>query len=193
MKLEFALIRHGRDSGGRLGGVEDKPMSDFDKRFVRQKAEKGDYPEVELVFSSGLTRCRDTARIIYPKLPAILLKELIAPDIGLFEGQSVSELKGREMFEEWAALTEVREYPGGESPYLVSARAVEAFRLISQEMLSKGLLRVAVISHKAVILAILQRFYVPRSNYVDWHIPHGGGYLLRYDTFLSHVEIIAKI
>jgi alpha-ribazole phosphatase len=193
MKLEFAFIRHGRDNGDALGGIGDKLMDAGDKRFVQEKAERGDYPEVELVFSSGLTRCLETARIIYPKLPAVVLKELIAPDMGLFEGKTVAELKGAAPFEEWAASAEAREYPGGESPYMVSARAVEGFRLISQEMLSKGLLRVAVISHKHIILAILQRFHVPRNNYVDWQIPHGGGYLLRYDTFSSHVEVVTKI
>jgi alpha-ribazole phosphatase len=193
MKLEFALIRHGRDSGGRLSGTEDKPMKAEHLRFVQEKVAQGGYPEVELVFSSGLGRCLETARIIYPKLPAVVLKELLAPDIGLFEAKTVTELKGERAFEDWAASEEAREYPGGESPYAVSARSVEAFRLISQEMLAKGLLRVAVISHKNVILAILQRFYVPRNNYVDWHIPYGGGYLLCYDTFLSHVEIISEI
>jgi alpha-ribazole phosphatase len=193
MMLEFAMIRHGRDNSGRLCGIEDKPMDAEHWRFVQKRAERGDYPEVELVFSSGLARCLETARIIYPKLPAVVLKELHAPDIGHFEGKTVAELKGGSMFAEWSASADAREYPGGESPYAVSARAVEAFRLISQEMLAKGLLRVAVISHKNVILAILQRFYVPRSNYVDWQMPYGGGYLLRYDTFLSRVEIISKI
>jgi alpha-ribazole phosphatase len=193
MKLEFALIRHGRDSGDRLSGIADKPMNARDRRFVREKVKNGDYPKVELVFSSGLIRCIETARIIYPKLPAVVLKELLAPDMGFFDGKTVAALKKSEAFTEWAASAEAKEYPDGESPYAVSARAVEAFRLISQEMLSKGLMRVAVITHKHVILAILQRFYVPRNNYVDWHIPYGGGYLLRYDTFLSHVEIISKI
>jgi alpha-ribazole phosphatase len=193
MKLEFALIRHGRDSGGRLSGIEDKPMAAEHRRAVQEKAGRGEYPEAELVFSSGLNRCLETARIIYPKLPAVVLKELVAPNRGIFEGKTVAEIKRGAAFAEWAASAEAKDYPGGESPYAASARAVEAFRLISQEMLAKGLLRVAVISHKHAILAILQRFYVPRNNYVDWHIPYGGGYLLRYDTFSSHIEIISKI
>ncbi len=145
------------------------------------------------MFSSGLTRCLETARIIYPKLPAVVLKELFAPDLGLFEGKTVPELKETPAFQGWAASAELAVYPGGESPYAFYARALEAFRLISQEMLSKGLMRVAVVSHKAVFLSILQRYHVPRSNYVDWLIPCGGGYLLRYDTFLSNLEIISII
>ena len=193
MQLEFAMIRHGRDNGGKLSGIEDKPMSGADKRIVKERAGRGAYPEVELVYSSGLLRCRETARIIYPKMPAILLKELLAPDIGVFEGKTAAELKGTAEFEQWAASPDAEAYPGGESPYAIYARAVAAFRLISQEMLSKGLLRVAVISHKAMILSTLQRFHVPRNHYVNWPTPNGGGYLLRYDTFLSNLEIISRI
>ncbi len=44
MKLEFALIRHGYDSGGRLTGITDKPMSDEGRRIVEERAGRGDYP-----------------------------------------------------------------------------------------------------------------------------------------------------
>lgn len=193
MQLEFALLRHGRESGERLCGIEDRPLRETDKRIVKKRATRGDYPEVELVFSSGLSRCLETAHIIYPRLPVVVIKELLAPNMGVFEGKTVAELKGSVAFAEWAASAEAGAYPGGESPYMVCARAVAAFRLISREMLSKGLLRVAVVSHRAILVSIMQRFYVPRNKYMDWHIPYGGGYLLRYDTFLSNLEIISKI
>lgn len=195
MELEIALIRHGQLQSGakRLIGMTDEPLGAAGERLIRAKLEAGDYPESELVYSSGLLRCRETARIIYPDVPNVLLQELRAPNYGDFEGESVDKLAQDKSFTRWMNAKGVPACPNGEEPYAIQARSIAAFRQIIEEMALKGLERSSIISHKMVIQEILQRYYVPRSNYKEWEIPYGGGFILRYDTIDSSARILKKI
>ncbi len=195
MKLKVALIRHGCDCGGRICGTTDCAMTDADINRIRGKMDKDEYPEAELVFSSDASRCWSTANLIFPNVPTVVEKEnkLRAPDFGSFDGKSAKELLADESFVQWASVTETLPYKGGESPYAVSARAVSAFQDIASEMAGKGLKHAAIISHKMIIVAILRRFQIPRSSYMHWDVPYGGGYLLLYNTLTRQAEVLRKI
>jgi alpha-ribazole phosphatase len=188
VRLRIALIRHAHDSGGRLRGMADKPLTEKDSNFLRRKALRGVYPRAELVFSSGLARCVQTADIIYPNVPKVLLRDFRAPDYGSFEGLNAKKLMQREDFVKWASSCALESYPGGEDPYAVTARSVGAFVGVAMEMAAKGLTTSAIISHRQVIISVLQRFQIPRSRYTHWEIPHGGGYLLIYDTLSGQLS-----
>lgn len=195
MKLEIALIRHGQTQGAaeRLVGMTNEPLGEAGKRLILKKRESGTYPDAGIVFSSGLSRCYETAGIIYPNLPVVVLKDLRAIDYGDFEGRLMDELATDESFVKWADARGASACPNGEDSYAFQARSIAAFREIIDEIAWKGLTVGSIISHKMVIQEILQRYYVPRSNYTEWEIPHGGGYILCYDTIGSTAEILKRI
>lgn len=191
MKINIALIRHGfqREESGFFGKT-DIDLTKGDIKLIVGKKDK--YPKATLVFSSSLKRCVDTARIIYPDIPVVLLKELNAPDYGDFEGKLFGDLKDNLQFEKWLNIPTLQAFPGGEEPFHMIARSTAAFKKLCDEAAGKGLDNIAVITHKIVIQAILQRYCVPRI-YTDRQPTAGGGYLLSCDALTSAVAILEEI
>ena len=185
MNVTISLIRSGSTSSeekGRFLGMRDEDISARGEELVRKKDSAAAYPPVNLVFSSALIRCRETARIIYPNIPAIIVKDLCAFDYGEFEGKLYSEILSDKRFQEWARLEMLTALPGGENPHSFAARCVGAFREIVREMESKQKTNAAIITHKSVIKTILQRFCIPRSIYRPWRVEWGDCYTMDFDT-----------
>ena len=191
MEIEVTLLRHAleREVEG-FFGMTDTPLSKAGIELITRQKEQ--YPQAALVFSSSLARCVHTAGIIYPSVPVVILKKLDAPDYGDFEGKTFEALQHDEQFLKWVNTSGLRACPNGEEPFSIIARSTAAFKQLCDESAGKGLRQIAVVTHKFIIQAILQRYYVPRK-YEDWHIPAGGGYLLRYHTLTSAAKVLDKI
>ena len=85
------LVRHGEtdwNADGRLQGHTDRPLSDYGRRQARQLAEELGGEEIEAIYSSDLTRARETAEIVGGRLglPVELDPELREKDWGTWEG-----------------------------------------------------------------------------------------------------------
>lgn len=195
MELKIALIRHGRINNGsdRLVGMTDEPLGSEGAGLTLQKRKSGAYPRVDLVYSSPLSRCIETSRIIYPGGIVAVEKDLRAQDYGIFDGKAYQELENDESFSQWKAAKNPQACTGGESPYMVSARSVAAFHRICEKMASNGLENVSIITHRLVIEAILQRYCVPRIGYLDIEFPHAGGVVLEFDSMKETAKIQRKI
>lgn len=193
MELKILLIRSGSCSGEEaLLSAPDKPLSPEGREEILRKAEAGGYPPVQLVYASALARARETANIIYPRIPAIVDPNLGAFNFGVFTGKSFEEVKEDQAFQAWASAENLLPPPGGEDPYLFAARCGAAFRGIAEEMRENSVSAAALVTHKSVIGAILQRYLVPRFPYEDWSTENGGGNALRYDTATLTASILQR-
>lgn len=194
MKFKIALIRHGETetAAGRLLGTTDDSLSKNGKRLILEKFERNEYPTARYVYSSELSCCRETANLIYSS-PAVLLKELNAPDYGDFDGRALSGLLKDKAFANWADSQTLEAFPNGETLYDANRRAKSVVREISVEMKIRKAEQSAIISHKMIILAILRQYCVPRSTYVDWELSYGSGYLIEYDTNEETAKVVSKI
>ena len=104
--ITITLIRSGATQTGlqdRFLGLVDEPLSDQGRDSLIRQAANGMYPDAELVFTSGRSRSLATAHIIYPRTPAIVLRELEPYDYGAFAGKSYRELEEDEAFRRWLA------------------------------------------------------------------------------------------
>lgn len=193
MTLAVALIRHGQvhpDDEPRLIGTVDGPIGDDGARMIAGKRAAGKYPDADIVYTSGLRRCVETAKLIYFSRNTIFTENgFRAPDYGDFDGRNFSELANDEAFIKWQASAAMTACPNGEEPGHFSLRVLAAFQKVCGYAASEGFLSIAVVSHRTVICEILRRYYAPRSKYVDWEVPPGSGYLLRYDTETLTVQI----
>lgn len=196
MELQIDLIRNGLSVSGRSGkkpGLPDDGLLEESKAALRKKAAAQPQPHTQLVYAAGTLRARQTAGLLYPDIPAVILNKLQPMDLGAYQDMEYRDIAADKQFATWGAQPELGVLGEGESPYAFQARCVRTFRQIVAEMASKGIEQAAVITHRLVITTILQRFCIPRSYYKEWKIAHGEGYLLLFDTKQNTATIIGNL
>lgn len=196
MRLVLTLIRSGKTRSGEEGrrlGTNEEPLLDSERIRIQERRDRGVYPEATLVYVSPQLRCRETSMLIYPHTPMVVTNHLQAFDSGEFTGKTHNEIRQDKRFSAWAESALVMDCPQGESLHRLTARSIQAFRAIVEEMSSKGIESAAIISHNLVIGALMQRYSIPRSAYRSWEAPYGGGYIIEYETGLSTAKLRANI
>lgn len=196
MELKVTLIRSGATKAGlaeKYLGILDEPLCQEGRDQLLQKISGDIYPLADLVFSSSMTRALETARMIYPNIPAVVLPELNALDYGIFAGRGMDELETDERFLCWMSSKGVRTLPQGEEPYAFVQRCNRAFLGIVREAAGKGLQQVSIISHLSVIRMILQSYHLPQPLYQEWQINWGEGFQAQYDAKTGHLFKIKAI
>jgi broad specificity phosphatase PhoE len=130
------LVRHGEtdwNADGRLQGHTDRPLSDFGRRQAQQLAAELEGDELEAIYSSDLTRARETAEIVGERLglPVALDPDLREKDWGSWEGLTAVERDRVEFV--------------GESTEAHQERMLRALRRIAERHPGEG--RVLVVTH----------------------------------------------
>ena len=148
---------------------------------------EGIYPPVDLVYASPMIRCRQTAKILWPKFTDSsqiqYVQNLQECDFGAFENKNYQELSGNAEYQAWIDSNGTLPFPGGESNEAFRKRCCQAFQRITeglqkQEEKTGQTLRAAVVVHGGTIMAILERFGTPKKNYFDYQVKNGCGYRL---------------
>jgi broad specificity phosphatase PhoE len=90
------LVRHGEtdwNADGRLQGQTDRQLSDFGRSQARRLAEELENENLEAIYSSDLSRARETAEIVAERLglPVSLDPDLREKDWGTWEGLTAAE------------------------------------------------------------------------------------------------------
>ena len=90
------LVRHGEtdwNADGRLQGQTDRPLSDYGRRQARQLADELADEQLGAIYSSDLSRARETAEIVGERigLPVELDPDLREKDWGTWEGLTAVE------------------------------------------------------------------------------------------------------
>ena len=181
------------DREERFSGRIDCPPHPDSIAQLREKARLGQYPKADAVFSSPLARCLDSARTIYPDLEIIVSERLSAFDYGVFSGSSYSDIVAHEQFADWAKSDHLRAFPQGESPHAFIGRCGEAMHTIIAHARQKELQRVSVITHQAVISAILQRYCIPYCLYRDYKLDYGAGISLACQTDAVALKLLKTL
>jgi len=130
------LVRHGEtdwNADGRLQGQTDRPLSEFGRRQARQLADELAREELEAIYSSDLSRARETAEIVAERLglPVVLDPDLREKDWGTWEGLTAVERDRVEFV--------------GESTEAHQERILRALRRISERHPDGG--RILVVTH----------------------------------------------
>jgi broad specificity phosphatase PhoE len=130
------LVRHGEtdwNADGRLQGQTDRPLSDFGRSQARRLAEELESEKLDAIYSSDLSRARETAEIVGERLglPVVLDADLREKDWGTWEGLTSAERDRVEFV--------------GESTDQHQARMLSALRRISERHPGDG--RILVVTH----------------------------------------------
>ena len=194
------LIRHGMtDAGneGRYVGHTDVPLSEAGAQQLREMAETYEYPQPDVVFSSPLKRCLQTAQIVFPEADAIPMRDLIEYNFGEFENKTAEELQEHPVFPQWLAGEEGVDPPFGESSRSFQTRVTDVFRRIVEGLIKTGTTRAAIVTHGGVITTLLSTFGLPQAPMHEWMMPEGCGYTVRITPMLwsggQKMEVIEEL
>jgi broad specificity phosphatase PhoE len=130
------LVRHGEtdwNADGRLQGQTDRPLSEYGRGQARQLAEDLEGEGLDAIYSSDLSRARETAEIVGERLglPVELEPDLREKDWGTWEGLTAVERDRIEFV--------------GESTQAHQERMLRALRRIAERHPGEG--RVLVVTH----------------------------------------------
>ena len=93
--IELLFIRHGATEGNlhhRYIGRTDEPLCEEGVAQVKALQKRG--LSVNRLFVSPMLRTRQTADILFPKMPYTVVDGFAEMDFGRFEGKSADELSG---------------------------------------------------------------------------------------------------
>ncbi len=194
------LIRNGLTAGnvdGRYIGHIDEPLSAEGIEQISQMKTDYKYPAVEAVFSSPLSRCTQTAKLIYPNCEPIIIDGFIEYNFGEFEGKTAEELQEHPVFPDWLAGKQGVSPPFGETNEEFSQRIAQTMIKVIDGIIQSGITKTAIVTHGGVIMALLAMFGLPEASMHEWLTPGGCGYTIRVTPSLwsqgRKFEVFAQI
>ena len=196
-KIHF--IRHGITEGnseGRYIGVTDLPLSSAGALELETVKNEGFLPNVGLVFTSPLLRCRESAELLYPGSDPIEIDEWREYDFGDFDGKSVLELEALREYKDWTS-GRVPSPPNGEDPSEFTKRICLGLNKAVRKMMELDITEAAAVMHGGIIMSLFAASALPRRQTVEWVCDAGCGYTARMTPSLygrsGVIEIIDTV
>ena len=189
MKIDLFLIRHGATTGNAerryTGQTMNQPLSERGKKELLDRRARSAYPSAEALYISPLSRCAETAQILYPMLVQVVLPSLAELDFGSFEGKTYEQLKDDPAYQKWIDTAGAAAPPGGESGEEFALRLTGAMRQIANDSRKRAFRSAAVVTHGGCIMTLLSRLHPLAESGVDMYdfqAANGGGYRVQMDV-----------
>ena len=189
------LVRHGKtvwNAEGRYQGKMDIPLNEEGKEQARRAGEAlKDFP-VKAVFSSPLSRCRDTAQEIakHHGIEVQVKEGFKEIDHGEWEGMLASEVEERypELLKLWRTKPAEVQMPGGESLKDVYDRAVKAFEEVVSQFSPEDL--IVIVGHDATNKVLMCHLLgVDLNKFWAFKQANCGITVLEYEPETGHVVV----
>ncbi len=192
MKLIF--IRHGQTRGnaeGRYVGSTDESLAREGVDCIKKKAAECGYPAAEIVWSSPMKRCRETAKLIYPNAEMHIEDDLRECDFGKFEYKNYVEMSEDEDYRAWVNSSGTLPFPGGEDADDFRDRCREAFLRIVGRYEEDAVIAFSV--HGGTMMSIFSKFEEPPSGYFDRQPKNACGYICEFDKAAQKLTVLDDI
>ena len=163
--MKIIFIRHGQTKGNeekRYIGRTDESLSQKGIEEIKNRL----YPDVDTVLVSPMKRCVETAKIIYPDSKYIICNDFRECDFGIFEGKNYDELKNDSDYQKWIDSMGTMAIPQGESHEQFKTRCCNEFESIVKAFQGTA----ALIVHGGTIMAVLEKYAVPRSGFYSYQV-----------------------
>lgn len=174
-KIKLILIRHGATIWNvekRYMGQTDLHLSDAGKAQIKELADSGIYPEIDGLFISPLSRCRETANIIYPNMEPVAIDELKEMDFGDFEGKNYNDLSDNPVYQAYIDSNGELEFPNGENKHDFSKRVMAGLGKVIKIAIDNNLKTVACVVHGGTTMAACAGLNL--AEYFDSIVGNGG-------------------
>ncbi len=172
------FIRHGKTAGNlekRYIGKTDEPLCEAGINELKIIS----YPDCDIVVSSPMKRCLQTAKMIYPDKNIVTCDDLRECDFGDFEGKNHIELNGNKVYQKWLDNGGLSSFPNGEDSVRFRERSMNGFlRAVSD---NKSVSTISFVVHGGTIMSILAAFAVPRREFYDYMTENAHGFVTDFD------------
>lgn len=189
--LKITLIRHGKTAGNlrrEYIGSTDLPLCDEGLAEFSRK-----FRDADIIFSSPMKRCRQTAALIFPNVEPIFAEDLRECDFGDFEGKNHEELENSPAYRAWIDERGVKAPPNGEGGEEFCARCAAAFLEVVRLSLLASAESAAIVCHGGTIMAILDKFSHPNEEFYHWQAENLGGYTFDFDEESGQAQNIERL
>lgn len=190
------LIRHGsidKIYDGKYIGTTDVPLSDQGKIDLRKFDFEYNYPYAQVLFSSPLKRCTETANILYPNLKPIIIDQFSEMNFGEWEEKSADDLKDEPDFSKWLSGDTSVKPPRGESVDNFTRRICLAFESVVDGLIKTGNTDSIIILHGGVMNTLLSVYGIPKAKPFDWACDSCFGYSLKVTPMLWMRDKVCEV
>lgn len=190
MSLTLTLVRHGESEANvahMLSGWMDVPLTERGRKELEELRGSVDYPKAEILFSSPLQRCRDTAAILFPDMEPIVSDRFKEIDFRTLEGTILhSKEEIRSYFEDWVADRPRRDE---ETFTPVSRRMGVSLETTAHDCLEKGIRSATVVMHSGIMrVGVITLFGLPREDFNRMSVANGRGVVITFDDDARPLE-----
>lgn len=190
MSLSLTLVRHGESEANiahMLSGWMDVPLTERGRHELEDLRLSVDYPKAEILFSSPLQRCRDTAAILFPDMLPIVSDRFKEIDFRSLEGTILhSKEEIRSYFADWVAD---RPRKDEETFTPVARRMGVTLETTARDCLEKGIRSATVVMHSGIMrVGLITLFGLPREDFNRMSVANGRGVVITFDDDARPVE-----
>lgn len=178
--MKIYMIRHSITPGNKRRayiGASNESLCEEGIELLKNRT----YPEVEMVITSPMKRCMQTAMCIYPDKSPYVIDQLRECDFGAFEGMTYEELKEKVVYQEWLSKEGKIPFPQGEDQMEFRKRCVQGFDDAVDYLRNTNIRSAAMVVHGGTIMAILETYARPQEDFYHWKAQNGEGYLVEID------------
>lgn len=184
---KIIFIRHGKTEGNLRKAYIGRTDESLCAEGISE-LEKKHYPAADIIISSPMKRCIETAEIIYPKVAVKIYDDLRECDFGDFEGKNYEQLNGDVNYQAWIDSGGKIPFPNGEAHEDFTERCCNAFIKAVSENADTV---IAFVVHGGTVMSVLERFGEPKKGYYDYMIKNGCGYVTEYND--GKIRILEEI
>lgn len=178
------FLRHGMTDSNVKGiytGTTDIPLCEEGKKQLAELLDKYDYGKPDLIFTSPLIRCKQTAHIIFGEDARLnVVDGLHELSMGDFEGKTAEQVIDMPGYTDW--VQGKCPPPNGESNKDFATRICTAFVQTVREIMKTGLTESVIVAHGGVIMTLLSVYGIsdsPDETGLRWMANNGRGFTIR--------------
>jgi len=179
--MAITLLRHGLtldNEKGRYIGWTNGSLSEDGRTMLYRQRNELSYPHPDVLYSSDLLRCQETANILYPTTEVLLMPEFRELNFGTWEGKTYEELKNDSLYQAWLTSPFHTCPLNGESFKELEQRVLKGIKKILNNTALTGHSEIVIMTHGGVIRLLLEHFAPAPLGFWDWKVGYGSGYRL---------------
>jgi alpha-ribazole phosphatase len=145
------------------------------------------FPTAERYVTSRLKRTIETLKILYNKMPDVIIEELNEYNFGDFEMKSYDQLKENSDYLLWISGNENISCPNGESRQKFRERVRHGFGLVREMKVDN----VLVVCHGGVIASLMLMLFADQKKcYDEWLPKNGHGYTIEISDTMTTYKLL---